>query len=290
MLLVLTLSIAVAIFLAGNLARVIRTLRAPHPLRWELYPIPKGPRERQRHGGSYFEETDWWTKPAESSHGGEVAFIAKEVLLLQSVRNNFHDLWLWSWLLHWGLYLYIVAALLVLTRSEAAIQFAGYVGGVACMFGCLGSIGLLVLRMKLLRLRPYTTRVAKFNLLFLAAFFLTGGLALSRVAGQPVHGLTAAYLMSGQSLIVSLHLILLAFFLGYFPFTHMTHAYMKFFTWHGVRWDDLPSIHVASANAVLAGNLRRNLTWAAPHIAVGVETTWAQAVADGDSRGAGNRA
>ena len=70
MLLVPTLAIAAAIFLAGNFVRVMRTLRTPRPLRWELYPVPKGPRQRQRYGGSYFQETDWWTKRPESSHTG----------------------------------------------------------------------------------------------------------------------------------------------------------------------------------------------------------------------------
>ena len=56
----------------------------PAHLRWELYPIPKGPRERQRYGGSYFEESDWWTKPPNTSHKSEAAFVLKEVLLLRA--------------------------------------------------------------------------------------------------------------------------------------------------------------------------------------------------------------
>ncbi len=52
----------------------------PLPLRWELYPIPKGPRERQRYGGSYFEQSDWWTKSSDTGRRGELAFMAKEVL------------------------------------------------------------------------------------------------------------------------------------------------------------------------------------------------------------------
>ena len=44
-------------FFAGNAIRVVKTLRMP-VLRWELYPIPKGPRDRQLYGGSYFEESD----------------------------------------------------------------------------------------------------------------------------------------------------------------------------------------------------------------------------------------
>ena len=293
MLLVPTLAIAAAIFLSGSFFRVMRTLRVPRPLRWELYPIPKGPRERQRYGGSYFEETDWWTKQAESSHTGELAFMAQEVLLLHSVRKNFRELWLWSWLLHWGLYLYIAAALLMaaswLLSSGMLLRLAIYTCGLACISGCLGSLGLLFLRTTLLRLRPYTTRAAKFNLLFLAVFFVTGGLSLAGIARQFAQGLNFAALISDASPVLRLHLMLLAFFLVYFPFTHMTHAYMKFFTWHGVRWDDVPAAHVSSTNTVLAGSLGRHVTWSAPHIA-GEGETWSQAVADAEGRGAGRHA
>ena len=44
MLLILLLSGRVLIFVAGNAARIVKFLRMPTPLRWELYPIPKGPR------------------------------------------------------------------------------------------------------------------------------------------------------------------------------------------------------------------------------------------------------
>ena len=128
MLLLILISVAVVIFFAGNAVRVVKFLRMPTPLRWELYPIPKGPRERQRYGGSYFEESDWWTKPGQTSHRSEVAFVLKEVFLLRSVWENFRALWLWSWLLHWGLYLYLLATLLAVVEVllPAAANFARF--------------------------------------------------------------------------------------------------------------------------------------------------------------------
>ena len=54
----------------------------------------------------------------------------------------------------------------------------------------------------------------------------------------------------------------------------MTRAYMKFFTWHVVRWDDSPAISDPRAVRTLAANLKRKVTWAAPHIAGGDATTW----------------
>ena len=77
MLLIIFLSIAVLIFVVGNAARIVKFLRMPIPLRWELYPIPKGARQRQRDGGSRFEDSDWRTKPQSTSHQGELAFTAQ---------------------------------------------------------------------------------------------------------------------------------------------------------------------------------------------------------------------
>ena len=101
---------ALAIFLLGNAWRVVRILRLPAALRWELYPIPRGPRERQRYGGSYFEDSEWWTRPATRSLSSEIAYIAAEVLLLKGVWTHHRALWPWSWLLHWGLYALVSCA------------------------------------------------------------------------------------------------------------------------------------------------------------------------------------
>ena len=103
--LTLALIAAMAVFLLGNLCRVVKAmLLMPVHLRWDLYPIPKGPRVRQRYGGSYFEETEWWTKSIDTGLGGEVAFMLKEVFLLRGFFENFRALWVWSLLLYWGLY------------------------------------------------------------------------------------------------------------------------------------------------------------------------------------------
>ena len=158
----------------------------PAPLRWELYPIPKGPRERQRYGGSYFEQSDWWTKPPETGHTGEVAFMAKEVLLLRSVWENFRGLWLWSWLLHWGLYLYLLATLLAI--GEAVLPVAGSFAqsssrrDVRLSAGLFAGIGWAALvcwscAACIRACGAYTTRSSIFNVLLLGAIFATGMLS-----------------------------------------------------------------------------------------------------------------
>ncbi len=294
MLLIILLSVAVLIFVAGNAVRLIAFLRMPTPLRWELYPIPKGPRERQVYGGSYFEESDWWTKPQSTSHRGELVFMAKEVLFLKSVRDGFRSLWLWSLLLHWGLYLYATAGLSFIAgiwiEPKFLLAIAAALYGPACVLGLAGSLGLIFQRERHPRLRTYTSRATVFNLLLLGSLFATGSLSLPYVfsAAEQVVAFRA-----GSSLdlpfIVTSHLSLLALFLAYFPFTHMTHAYMKFFTWHGVRWDDAPAIADPAA-ARIAANLQREVTWAAPHISGDGQTTWSEVVVHSGGKGSAKRA
>src|SRR5271166_2126606 len=154
MLTVVLISVAVVVFFAGIAIRLMKTLQMPAHLRWELYPIPKGPRERQRYGGSYFEDSDWWTHPRDTSHKSEAAFVLKEVFLLRGVWENFRALWLWSWLLHWGLYLYLLTTLFAIAevllpagarfRMLHAVVVYGY--RIACPLGLAGTLGLLGMR------------------------------------------------------------------------------------------------------------------------------------------------
>ena len=292
MLLTTLFSIAVFIFLTGNTVRLIRFLRTPIPLRWELYPIPKGPTDRQRYGGSYFENSNWWTNPEAVNRSGELVYVVKEVLLLKSVRQGFPSLWVWSWLLHWGLYLYISGSVLLgasgLLKIEHLRTFATAAYWASCAGGLVGAVGLLVLRLFQRRLRTFTTRVSVFNLLLLASIFASGLAALITI---PALLSTAAEVIQNSVFSsLNLHLILVGFFLAYFPFTHMTHAYMKFFSWHGVRWDDSPAVHNPHAAEILAANLRRRATWAAPHIASDSTPAWSDVVIDQSGRGAAKRA
>lgn len=300
MLILLSLSVALILFIVGNAARVIRYVRLPIPLRWELYPIPKGSPERQRYGGGYLEDSEWWNKRPANDRIGELKFVAKEVLLLGTVRENFRALWVWSLFLHWGLYL-CVAALAIGAVSLFASSFRGIdlvviTHGLGCFFGLAGSAGLLLMRLTHPRLRNYTSRLTIFDLLLLGGIFATGLLSFSRLAlglyffGMLLQAFPANAFSFEFPLAIRLHLILIAFFLAYFPFTHMTHAYMKLFSWHGVRWDDTPAVHDARVLPSFAANLRRPVTWAAPHIAPDDACSWTEVVADAAGKGGARRA
>ncbi len=285
----LALITAISVFLLGNLCRVVKVMLMPVHLRWDLYPIPKGPRDRQRYGGSYFEETEWWTKSRETGRGGRLIFMLKEVFLLRGVYKNFRALWVWSLLLHWGLYLYMALAATTVAVSAIGARlvfekvlssnaaFAGYVA--ACALGAIGGLGLLATRVLNSRLKGFTTRTTIFNLCLLAAMFGTGLVALF----NPNRGLLPAlvdvvdwrHVAGVYSAATYCHFALVMFFLVYFPFTHMTHMYMKYFTWHGVRWDDLPARFDEGGREALANNLTRRVSWQAPHIHGASEQSWA---------------
>jgi nitrate reductase gamma subunit len=302
MLTVMLISVALVVFLAGNLVRVVKFLRMPRPLRWELYPIPKGPQERQRYGGSYFEDSDWWTKPRASSHKSEAVFVLKEVFLLRGVWENFRGLWLWSWLLHWGLYLYLLITLFAIGEAllpadaGALVLHAAVIYGyrLACPLGLAGALGMLAMRSWHPRVRAFTTRTGIFDLLLLGSIFATGNLLLT-TGPDGLHSMIRGLArfptrLGNHSVTWHLHVCLVAFFLAYFPFTHMTHAYMKYFMWHQVRWDDSASVHDPYAAKELAVNLQRKTSWAAAHIAAGGTAAWSEIVADADGNGAGKRA
>jgi len=282
MLLTILLPTALFVFLTANLIRAVRFLRTPVPLRWELYPIPKGPSERQRYGGSYFENSEWWAQAERSDRHSKLIVVAKEVLALISLRKNFPQLWACSLLLHWGLYLYIgglafVGASLAWRPSQlyAAAIFVFWISSIA---GLLGSATLLLFRVLGSRLRSFTTRASVFNLFLLGSIF-GSGLATLAIVPVSMSTIVATFQRLSTFPVLSAHLILVALFLTYFPFTHMTHAYMKFFSWHGVRWNDSPAAWNPDASAATKINLQRPVSWAAPHIHdEHTRTTWSDLV------------
>jgi nitrate reductase gamma subunit len=296
---------ALSVFLIGNLVRFVRILRMPAHLRWELYPIPRGPRERARYGGSYMEETDWWTRSMRVESSGELGFILREIFLFKGVWDHNRPLWIWSWLLHQAFFLLlgtiglaILAAILDInilseTIPKGSISIAALSGLVRIcswlftLCGVAGSAGLIVLRLASSRLRPFTSRAFLLNLFVILAIFTTGLLSLLWNPETPLDmiAFTKALLLRHPALILpqleAAHLSLLAIFLLYFPFTHMTHLYMKYFTFHSVRWDDQPLHQNPAMEASMVRSLNSGVSWAAPHIHGDGKKSWSEIAAEG---------
>jgi nitrate reductase gamma subunit len=288
--------LAVIAFVVGCVIRAVQYARMPVHLRWELYPVPHEEARRVEHGGSYFEEVDWWTKPTHFNLAGEMSFMVPEMLFLKGLWEYNRKLWSRSFPFHFGLYLVIgsVALLLVATLVSlvqptwmAGSLAAGWlglcrvVGLVGSILVILGSLGLLGRRLTDENMKNFTTPGDIFNLLFftvtctlLLAGYLFGGqqfpgmLAFTRglLTFSPavqVPGLLAAGMICG------------ALLAAYIPYTHMSHFIAKYFTYHSVRWDDRVNIRGGELARRIAEYLTYRPTWSAPHMGADGVKTWA---------------
>ena len=289
------------VFLAGCTWRVVRYARMPLHLRWELYPVPHEDSHRVEHGGSYFEEADWWKKRRHYNLSGELSFMVPEMVFLKGLREFNPKLWNRSFPFHSGLYLVAgsgallgFASLLSLvwphvlagglgTSLHLLYKFASLAGSSLIILGCFG---LLLRRSTDEELRNHTVPGDIFNLLFFFVTFSTllagylfrgssfpGMLALAR-------GLLSVHLVPAVSGMFQAGLLLLAALVAYIPYTHMSHFIAKYFTYHSVRWDDASIRHKPKIAQQMAEYLTYRPTWSAAHIAGNGRKTWAEIAAE----------
>ncbi len=298
----LLMYIGLTFFIVGTAYKAIKMARMPLHLRWDLYPIPheKG---KGHYGGSYYEEIDWWTKPANVSIGSEMREMAKEIIFIQSMFHNNLPLWIFSFPFHFGLYLSIVFVLLVyagailglLDLTIAAdsgnvigkiVYYLTIVFGVAgTVLACVGAIGLFFSRIFKGILRKTSVFTDYMNLILLAAVFVTGFWTWLTV--DPGFNETRAFIaglitfsdVGPMPGIASAHFLLAALFLLWLPFTHMTHFVGKYFTYHKVRWEDHPNIKGSKLEKSVVETLGYKISWSASHIKSG--GTWAEAATAG---------
>lgn len=294
--LLLYLSVLVLVVVTG--IKMIRINNMPLHLRWDLYPIPheKG---KGDYGGSYLEEINWWTKPSEFSLIGEIKAMAREIIVIQSVYHHNRPLWYFSFPFHMGLYclmgfgaFLILGAILQLAGVAVAAQSAGIIGTlvyyitsilgtVGWILGAIGALGLFLSRVGKDILRRSSVRADYFNLLLLAALFISGFVAWATAdAGYlQLRSFTAAMigfhaaptLPTATTVLLALTVV---FFL-YMPFTHMTHVVGKYFTYHKVRWSDEPNLKGSKIEKAVEAALGYKIEWKASHIKTG--GTWAEA-------------
>lgn len=292
------------VFVVGTAYKAIKIARMPLHLRWDLYPIPheKG---KGDYGGSYFEEVEWWTKPAQVSISSEVKEMSKEILFIQSMFFNNRPLWIFSFPFHFGLYLSIGFVVLVwlgailqvadvVTIGASApivgqiIYYLTIVLGVAgAVLGAFGAIGLFFSRIFRRDLRVTSVWTDYFNVVLLAAVFVTTlwtwGAVDPAFSGSRAFVADLVTFGGGVSLepIATVHFALAAVFLLWLPFTHMTHFVGKYFTYHKVRWEDHPNIKGSKLEKAVAESLGYHIDWSAPHIKAG--GTWAEAATAGNN-------
>jgi len=291
---------AIIFFAVVVAAKVVRIARMPIHIRWDLYPIPheKG---KGAYGGSYYEEIDWWTKPNNFSLVGELKAMAKEIFFVHSVYENNRPLWFFSFPFHIGMYclvglmvLLVIGAIMGAAGLEVSAAIGGfgmivhYLTAVLGMLGWLlaafGAVGLLFIRMFRKELKQASVRSDYVNLLFLLALFTVGIVSWATVdpACVSLRGFVRSLITLEPSgalpTAVAVQLWLFAALLFYFPFTHMTHMFGKYFTYHKIRWEDEPNVRGGKIEKAVTEALGYQVTWAAPHIKSGV--SWAEAATD----------
>ena len=283
--------LAFLIFVVTVLYRIIRVARTPAHLRWELYPVPHEGFKKAKYGGSYFEESDWWTKSRKVSILSELSVMIPEILFLRGVWETNRRMWFWSWAFHFGLYLAIGTAGLIAVSSFAGpesgwggtlVSVAGVLAVITYVLGTIGCLGMLAIRLLSARLRPYTALSAIFNLVFILAIFLTGLWGLVTL-GQgnwisELQGFVADLFSLSSSTTpapaVIWHVGIILAFMVYMPFTHMSHFVLKWFTYHEVRWNDKPNERGSKLEKQINECLAYRPTWAADHWRTDGKKTW----------------
>lgn len=282
--------IAIPLFAVVVLIKIFRISSMPVHLRWEVYPVPHEGFKKAKYGGSYFEESDWWTKPRHYSLLSEMSVMIPEIILLKGVWESNRSLWFWSWAFHFGLYLAIGAGGLIVVSSFAGpdsgwgatlASIAGPLTAVTYVLGSIGCVGMIVMRLFSPKLSPYTSVGSIFNLVFILGIFLTGlcGYAIHGSAGWIAELQAFANGLFGQSSMatpptVVRHVGVILAFMVYMPFTHMSHFVLKWFTYHEIRWNDTPNEKGSKLEKEINKCLTYRPTWAADHWRTDGKKTW----------------
>jgi nitrate reductase gamma subunit len=285
--------LSVLIFLVACITRAVRIARAPMHLRWELQPVP-----HEKPGKSMFEKVDWWEHAREKNHFGELAIMIPEILLLRGVWEHNRSLWFPSFALHFGLYMLIgnmvlamALAIMLITGGTAGAGFGlilmQAIKGLAVVGGGLGTIGCVTMFIKRISdpgMSKYATPSHYFNLLHLGAIYLTALLWAMLDTGfvVGVSGLYAGIFtlnaIPALPIIGLVHVAVVLLFFVYLPFTHMTHFFTKYFTYHSVRWSDEPNLPGSKLEKSIVKNVTQPVSWAAPHIGADGKKTWVDLV------------
>ncbi len=285
-------------FLIACIARFMMWAKMPMHVRWELYPVAHEGGGKAAYGGSYLEESDWWTKKREVSLLGELKVMVPEILFLVALREHNKKLWTWSFPFHFGLYLVAGATAFMLAGGLAigylpesiAVPVAKimgmvlpFLGGAGLVLGIIGAIGLFM-RRRGRELRDYTAPADLFNLVFfMAAFgvafvtFVGFDRDFSMVTTFVVNLVTFNLAPIGDGLagtLLTLSVVLLALLTAYIPTTHMSHFIGKSFAYHSIRWSDEPNLAGGKQEKEIEELLSRPVSWSAPHINADGKKSW----------------
>jgi nitrate reductase gamma subunit len=281
--------LSIILFIGLSLYKAYQFSNMPMHGRWELYPVPKEGGGKGHYGGSYYEELEWWNKPRNVSHMGEVIDMLKEMLFIKNLFVNQRRQWWICYAMHLGIYLLFLWAAMLL--AGAAIELSGTAvtataGGVAgfiyyitllsgaagAIMLAVGSIGMYFKRSFSDTLSKYTTPIEYFNLFFLFAVALSGIIVWSGDLGFNYGREIMISLLTFSPIeadfALTAHILLLGAVMIYIPQTKMSHYVGKYFAFHKVLWENEPNLRNSKMEAIVKDSMsyKPKASWSAPHI------------------------
>jgi len=257
--------------------------------RWELYPVAHELGDRASYGGSYFEDNEWWKKKQEISLVGAIKGFLEEALFLHATYVHNRPLWNFTYPFHVGLYLLLGSFALTILCALFPVSFFIGLAFISGFFGYLlvlaGAAGLLHRRLNTPDLRKFSMPEHYFNLgLFIAfgalglllSFSGFGGVERSAKFFWGVMTFSPALVAEASSFLYGLYLLVCYVILVWVPFSFMGHAFMKYFTWHDIRWGNQPTQDNPNIADGMRENAGRPVSWKAPHIQGDGRKTWAE--------------
>jgi nitrate reductase gamma subunit len=279
-------------YIAGTYGyRSIKYALMPVHLRWELYPVPH--EEGSKHGGSYLEELEWWTKPRKKSFFKDLLFIVRDYLTFFQYFQLNRAYWVVLYMWHVGFYLIVafhglvaIGALAMIGGVEVSagstnggalfLYYLTIVTGVAGFgLGCLGSIGVFARRLTDSDLGAFASSQNFFSYVFYFFVFLSGLIAWAAFDTSFVlyrefyHAVFTLNMDVNVDAALVSHAVLFALFLFYMPSTQAMHYATKFFAYFATRWNDSPNTRGSKVEQKLQELLKQPVTWSAPHIQTG---------------------
>ncbi len=289
--------LAVVLFIILVISKIVKYYSTPVHVRWELYPVAHET-DRNKYGGSYYEEEGWWKKKVKKNHLAEFWVMFEEIFFLKGVYHNNKKLWFFSFPFHLGLYLIVgtfflifasaildITAVINLNNIQTAFgniltiitDICGYAGLGLTFIGC---IGLIIQRLSDKKFKFYNAPMDFVNLIFILV--LDVSISLTLVFSNPSFILSKLYAKNLLTFsfanipdtLFIVHIILISFFLLYFPITRMMHLFAKYFTYHNVRWEDEANVKGGKLEKRIKEALNFGVSWSAPHMKTG--KTWAE--------------
>jgi nitrate reductase gamma subunit len=282
--------IAYVFIVAVYTIKVVSWLRMPPHIRWDLYPVIH--EDNYRYGGSYYEHTEWWTRPRPGNDLRSLWYSLKDNFYMGEYykKNPLYWLFLLPW--HLGFIFIIVFHILCffaavsmfggLEISAAAPQVAGKafyylllaVGAIAFVAGTFGCVGMPLIRWFDRSLRAYATPMNYFNYIFFLIVYASGlyaWLALDPTLEEYRSYWTGLITLSAPHLhpMTILHIALFDIFLIYLPFTRSTHYITRILAYYFIRWDDEPNTRGSKLESEINTLLGQKVSWEGPHIATG---------------------